>query len=374
MHSFAKSQADLNWENPAVVREMQSVIDFWINKGIDGFCIDVIDMISKDFGKGSNGFGPRLHEFIRSLFDRDQARSLFTVGESGVQDIDEMIRHCASERHELSTLFQFDHMECGRRDKFTPKVDTLKSLRDILIHWQVETDKHNLIHTLFYDNHDQSPMISRIANDKEYRYESATMLATMLYLLKGIPFIYQGQEIGITSSHYDSINCFRDVESINTYHELCTKMSPEEAIKKINFGSRDNARHPIPWNDSPQGGFTAGTPWIPCFSRYREINVDRDFTSEHSIFRYFQTLLRIRTAHETLLNGTFRVLSNKDDSYFIYSRSLGNETWVIICNFEKEQDIILPFSCDAPVLSNMKRAKMEGKYKPYECAVSQIIN
>ena len=372
LHSFAISQADLNWENPAVVKAMQEVVDYWIAKGVDGFRIDVIDMISKDFKKGHNGFGPRLHEFIRDLFDRDNARYLFTVGESGVQDIDEMIRHCASERNELSTLFLFDHMECGRQDKFTPKADTLKSLRDILVRWQQETNKYDLLYTLFYDNHDQSPMISRIGDDKEYRYESATTMAAMLYLLKGIPFIYQGQEIGITSSHYDSIDCFDDVESINTYQELCQKMSAEEALVKINFGSRDNARHPMPWNDSLNGGFTTGAPWIPLYSRYREINVKKDFESNCSIYRFYQKLFRIRSAHETFLNGSVNIISHENDPYFIYTRSLDNDTWVIICNFEHEQEIVLPFVCETPILSNLNRTITDGKYSPYECAIALV--
>ncbi len=372
LHSFAVSQADLNWENPAVVRAMQDVVDFWIGKGVDGFRVDVIDMISKDFNKGHNGFGPRLHEFIRDLFDRDNARYLFTVGESGVQDIDEMIRHCAAERNELSTLFLFDHMECGRKDKFTPKPDTLKSLRNILIRWQQETDKHDLLYTLFYDNHDQSPMISRIANDREYRYESATAMAAMLYLLKGIPFIYQGQEIGMTASHYNSIDCFDDVESINTYREFCREMSAEEALEKINFGSRDNARHPMPWNDQPQGGFTAGEPWMPLYSRYHEINVDKDLASERSVYRFYQRLLSLRADQRTLLYGSVKVLSSENDPFFIYTRTLDNDTWIVACNFESTQRINLPFDCEAPALSNMNRNGMAGEYAPYECAVAHV--
>ena len=162
LHSFAVSQADLYWENPAVVKAMKEIVDFWIDKGVDGFRVDVVDMISKDLGAGKNCFGPRLHEFIHALFGRENGKKLFTVGECWVTDIDEMVRHCAAERGELSTLFQFDHVEkCGRYDKFTPKPDTLKTLRDHLLHWQRETEKYDLLHSLFTDNHDQPPMISR---------------------------------------------------------------------------------------------------------------------------------------------------------------------------------------------------------------------
>ena len=372
LHSFAVSQADLNWENPAVVQAMQDVVDYWIDKGVDGFRIDVIDMISKDFEKNQDGFGPRLHEFIHTLFGRDKAKRLFTVGESGVHDIDEMVRHCAADRNELSTLFLFDHMECGRADKFTPKLDTLKSLRDILIYWQKETADHNLLHTLFSDNHDQSPLISRIANDKEFRYESATDLAAMLYLLKGVLFIYQGQEIGITAAHYDKIEDFNDVESINAYHEFCQTMTKEEALEKINFGSRDNARHPMPWNGSPQGGFSTGKSWIALHSRYQEINVEKDQNAEQSVFRFYQALLKLRSTHAAFLDGSFQVVSSADDPFFIFTRSWKNETWVIVCNFEKGQNISLPFSCKTPVLANLSRTSILGKYAPYECAVAQV--
>ena len=370
LHSFAPSQADLNWDNPAVVKAMQDVVDFWIDKGVDGFRIDVIDMISKDYERKLNGFGPRLHEFIHALFGREKARLLFTVGESGVQDIDEMIRHCAAERNELSTLFLFDHMECGRADKFTPKADTLKSLRDILIHWQEETAKNDLLHTLFTDNHDQSPMISRIADDRALRYESATGLAAMLYLLKGIPFIYQGQEIGMAAAHYDSIDCFDDIESINAYGEFCQTMPKAEALAKINFGSRDNARHPMAWDDGKTGGFTTGKPWIALHSRYREINVKTDQASDRSVYRFYQALLKLRAAHDAFLKGDVHVVSSPEDPFFIFTRSTANEKWAVICNFESEQEITLPFSCEKPTLSNLNRTAAAGKYAPYECAIA----
>ena len=372
LHSFAVSQADLNWENPAVVREMQQVVDFWIDKGVDGFRIDVIDMISKSFERNLNGFGPRLHEFIHALFGREKTRLLFTVGESFVQDIDEMIRHCAYERHELSTLFLFDHMNCGRVDKFTPRKDSLRSLRDILSHWQMETDRHDLLHTLFCDNHDQPAMISRIGNDGPLRYEAATNMAAMLYLLRGIPFIYQGQEIGQTAAHYDSMDDFDDVESINAFREFRQTMSEKDAMEKINFGSRDNSRRPMPWNGGPQGGFTTGKPWISLHSRYREINVQKDLASDRSVYRFYQSLLRLRAGHLAFLDGAFRMVSSHEDPYMIFTRSWQDETWAVICNFENTSEISLPFACEAPALANLGRASAEGRYAPYECAVAHV--
>ena len=247
LHSYAVSQADLNWNNPAVVKAMQDVVDYWVDMGVDGFRCDVIDQISKDFDTGRNCFGLRLHEFIHALFGREKTAKLFTVGECWVGDEEEMRRHCAMERGELSTLFQFDHMEIGRENKFTPKADTLKTLRDVLLRWQAQTARDDLLHSLFTDNHDQPPMISRAADDGEKRYESATCMAAMVYLLKGVPFIYQGQEIGMTAAHYGSIDDFDDIESKNAYREFCQSMTEAEAIEKINFGSRDNARRPMAW-------------------------------------------------------------------------------------------------------------------------------
>lgn len=372
LHSFAKRQADLNWSNPKVLKEMQDIVDFWVDRGADGFRIDVIDMIAKDFQEGKNGFGPHLHEYIHALFGREKTKGLFTVGESGVTDIEEMIRHGAEERGELTTLFLFDHMECGREDKFTRKPDSMKSLRDRLLHWQRETDAHDLLHSLFLENHDQPPMISRIADDGEKRYESATDLAAMVYLMKGIPFIYQGQEIGMTSARYGTISDFDDIESMNAYREFCQSMSEREALEKINFGSRDNARRPMSWDDSGKGGFTTGTPWIPLHSRHGEISLEKDLKSERSVWRFYQALLRLRREHEALVTGRLDVLSSREDPFLVYTRTLGDERWVIVCNFEEKQQISLPFPCEAPALANLSRKTEDGTYLPYECAVARV--
>ena len=372
LHSYALSQADLNWNNPAVVRAMQDVVDFWVDMGVDGFRIDVIDQISKDFEGNRNCFGPRLHEFIHALFGRKKTAHLFTVGECWADDIEEINRHCAAERGELSTLFQFDHMECGRADKFTPKADSLATLRDILIRWQEQTAEHELLHALFSDNHDQPPFLSRAADDGEKRFESATCLAAMLYLLKGVPFIYQGQEFGQASAHYDSIDCFDDIESVNTYRDFCQTMPPEEALSKINFGSRDNARHPMAWT-AETSGFTSGDKtWIISHSRQQEINLTADLAAEKSVFRFYQALLRLRAEHAAFLDGKFEVVSRPEDDFFVYTRAWGDQAWAVICNFAHAQEIRLPFACEAPALSNLGRESAEGMYGPYECAVCRI--
>ena len=377
LHSYAVSQADLNWDNPAVVKAMQDVVDFWVDMGADGFRIDVIDQISKDFDGstypgGRNCFGPHLHEYINALFGREKTKHLFTVGECWAGDIEEINRHCAAERNELSTLFQFDHLDAGRVEKFTPKADTLKTLRDILVGWQEKTAQYDLLHSLFTDNHDNAPLISRIADDQDRRYESASCVAAMVYLLKGVPFLYQGIEYGLTSAHYEGIDQFDDIESHNAYRDFIKEMTPQEAIEKINFGSRDNARHPMAWDGGVGGGFTDAKPWIALHSRYEEVNLERDLNSDRSVFRFYQAMLRLRRENEAFLDGEFAVVSKPEDDFFIYTRTLGEEQWVVVCNFRKAQEIKLPFTCGAPALVNLGRTEMDGMYQPYECAAAKV--
>ena len=374
LHTFAVGQPDLNWDNPAVVKEMQDIVDFWVDKGADGFRIDVIDCISKDIANDRYELGPHLHEYIKKVFGRDKTAHLFTVGEGHTNDPEDIVLHCGADRSELSTMFIFEHMECGRSDKFTPKDDGLKSLRDYLVFWEDFSDRHGLLYSLFIENHDQPQMLSRIGNDKELRYESATDIAAMVYLLKGVPFIYQGQEIGMPTAYYDDIGCFDDVECLGYYREMLEELSPEEALEKVNFGSRDNARHPMAWNGDKNNGFTGDDvePWLIPHSRGDEVNIEADLTSDKSVLRFYRELLRLRSNNEAFLGGDIEVLSKPQDECFIYVRSSADEKWVVICNFESKRDIALPFECDEPVLANMGRKSAAGAYKPYECAVARI--
>ena len=238
LHSYTPEQPDLNWNNPAVVKEMQDVVDFWVDMGVDGFRVDVIDQISKDFEGGRNAFGPRLHEFINALFGREKTKDIFTVGECWANDIDEIRRHTAEDRGELTTLFQFDHLGAGRAGKFEQMPASLTGAKNILVNWQKLNQENDLLHTLFTDNHDNSYFISRATDDGALRFEGATCVATMLYLMNGVPLIYQGQEFGSVASHYDKIEYFDDVESINFYNIfLKDGMTEKEAIEAISFGS-----------------------------------------------------------------------------------------------------------------------------------------
>ena len=372
LHTFAVGQADLNWENPAVVKAMQDVVDFWVDKGCDGFRIDVIDCISKDFPGNRNVLGPRLHEYIHALFGREKTAHLFTVGEGNTNETEDIVLHCASDRGELSTMFIFDHMECGRADKFTPKEESLKILRDYLTGWQEETSKHDLLYSLFIENHDQPQMVSRIGNDRELRYESATDIAAMVYLLKGVPFIYQGQEIGMPAAHYNSIEDFDDIESLGWYKKFLKTYSEEECLEKINFGSRDNARHPMAWDGSENSGFSTGRPWLIPHSRAAEVNVENDLAAERSVYRFYQELLKLRADNEAFTTGDLEVISAQEDDFFVFMRTSGDDKWVAVCNFEKERDIKLPVECEKPALSNLGRDTADGTYAPYECSVSKV--
>ncbi len=374
LHSYTVEQPDLNWTNPRVVKEMQDVVDFWIDLGADGFRCDVIDQISKDFENGNNCFGPELHKYINALFGREKTAGIFTVGECWADDIEEICKHTAYERNELSTLFIFGHLDAGRAGKFTPGNPDLKVTRDVITMWQLQMQENGLLYSLFTDNHDNNLYISRVGNDKELRYESATCIAAMFYLMRGVPFIYQGQEIGITSSEYDSIESFADIESINAYNEFINKgLSEEEAIKKINFGSRDNPRRPFAWDNSEYGGFSEQKPWLPCASRAKEINLENDLNSEKSVFRFYKALLKIRKENPAFRKGIFSVLSKREDNYFIYTQELNGEKFTVACNFNEPSEIIGVSAFGTEILHNYSdRISGNTAFRPYETVVFKI--
>ena len=389
LHSYAIGQPDLNFENPAVRDEIKKIIDFWISMGVDGFRIDVIDQISKDWAGDRNCFGKHLHEYIRELFGRESTDKIFTVGECWAEDIDEVVRHCAEERKELSSLFQFDHFQHGRTGRFTPAPFSLKEIANDLSRWQTLTEENDLLYTLFTDNHDQPRFLSRFGNDQDLRYESATMFAGMFYLQKGIPFIYQGQEFGTTNSYHEKFEDFRDVENVDYYERNPENLSDEDLIDRINFGSRDNSRRPISWNGDKFGGFSSAQPWIPLYSRYKEINLEADKAAEKSVFAFYKKLLAFRKTTPTILYGAYCDITGGNENCYLYERSLNQEKYVVVCNFEKENDISLPYenvefvfgnyldrSLESSVncsLANSRQEKnKDGKYRPYELAVYKV--
>ena len=372
LHSYAVGQPDLNWENPKVVREVQEIVDFWTEQGADGFRIDVIDQISKDFEGGRNCFGPHLHEYIHEMFGRDEVKRLFTVGECWANELEEIRRHVGQDRGELSTLFQFDHLNFGRKEKFTPAPGNLTQLWGYLRRWCLTMQEGDLLFTLFTDNHDNGWLLERLGN-RELRYESATCIAAMVYLLRGVCVIYQGQELGMMNPHYDSIEDFRDVETINLYAELCEKMSPEEALEKINFGSRDNQRRPFCWSSAPNAGFSSCEPWTPVHSDYLTVNAETDMAAEKSVWRFYRDLLHLRTAEEALTVGEFVPVAAEDASYCAFRRVAGDSTILVVCNFEKEQTLSVEGAEGEVLLSNYGLTeKHDGHYLPYEVAVFRV--
>lgn len=369
LHSYAPEQPDLNWENPDVVRQIQAVVDFWVDMGADGFRIDVIDQISKDFEGNRNCFGPRLHEYIHALFGREKTKLLFTVGECWTGELEEIIRHIGQDRGELSTLFQFGHLNYGRADKFTPKQGSLTQLWNCMRYWVETMEKQDLLFSIFTDNHDNGWMLERLGS-REYRYESACCIAAMMYLCRGVCFIYQGQELGMLNPSYDTIEDFRDVESLNMYEELCQIMTPEEALQKINFGSRDNQRRPFCWDGTKHAGFTTGTPWIPVHSQYKDCNLAADQAAEKSVWRFYRDILHLRLSHPALTVGGFTPLAPRNANYCAFTRREGTEEFLIVCNFETEQAIPVEGATGELVLSNYGlKEKRNEVYKPYEVAV-----
>ena len=372
LHSYCVSQPDLNWDNPKVRDEMKAVVDFWASLGVDGFRIDVIDQISKDIPNGRNCFGPHLHEYIHELFGREEAAHLFTVGECWASTGEDYKKHCDASRNELSTLFQFDHLECGRSEKFVQTAPSLAAVRDVLVKWQTFNQQNDLLQMLFTDNHDNAPFLSRVGNDKELRYESATCIAAMFYTLKGVALLYQGQEFGTVSPRYDDISDFRDVEAINAYNGFLP-LGKEEALKRINFGSRDNSRRPIAWDGSEYGGFSTVAPWTPVHSEKDRVNLDADIHSEKSIHAFYKRLLAFRRATPELLYGDFTVLSKPTDPFFRFTRSYEGKTVEVLCNFEIASDPGVSFAEQDLLLSNYKDRK-DGStpFRPYEIAIYRV--
>ncbi len=369
LHSYAVGQPDLNWENPKVQQEMIDVIDYWVNLGVDGFRCDVLDQIAKDFDNDLNGNGPRLHEFIKMLFGRPEVDHIFTVGECWGAKENNIKLLIGAERNELSTLFQFDHIVVGYGEdgRFDPVPFTLDDVRNQLVKWQNFMQDNNLVATLFFENHDQPRSISKFANDTDKRYEAATMMATMAYLQKGVPFIYQGQEIGTANPYSENIDDYDDIETVNYYKMNPKNLDDAQLFKNMNYGTRDAGRRPMAWNDSENAGF-GGKPWLPVYNRYKEINVETDLKAEKSVYKYYQDLLKLRRSSDAFIIGKYEDITDERKGIYVYKRYTDSECYVVVCNFENETDLKIEFDGEL-VLSNCGERSISGKYVPYECAV-----
>lgn len=354
LHLFSKKQPDLNWDNPVVRNEVFQMMNWWLDKGVDGFRMDVISLISKksdlpDGVPGINGYasfnepanGPHVHEYLQEMREKVLNRAdTITVGECSGVTLEEAKKYARSDGKELNMVFQFEHMDVDAdgTNKWSDKKMDLRDLKEVLTRWQkgLEGIAWN---SLFWENHDQPRSVSRFGNDGEYREASAKMLATCLHMMQGTPYIYQGQELGMTNVPFEKIEDFRDLDSINAYYELTGQgvFSKEEMTRFLRYKSRDNARTPFQWNDKENAGFTSGTPWIMVNPNYKEINADEQLGREDSVLHYYRKLIRLRKEHEIIVYGTYDLLLPDSKEIYAYTRTLGEKKLLVVCNFAAEQ-------------------------------------
>lgn len=335
-HQFSVKQPDLNWENPKVRREIYNMIDWWIKKGAGGFRLDVIDQIAKEPDKGITANGPRLHEFIREM-SREvfRGKDLITVGEAWGATPGLAKLYSNPDDSEFSMVFQFEHIvldqEEGKEKWDLAPLPFLK-LKEILNRWQMELSGRGW-NSLFWNNHDLPRIVSRWGNDGEYRVESAKMLAILLHGMQGTPYIYQGEELGMTNALY-AIEDYRDIETRNMYRERLEKGYDEaDIIASIHAKGRDNARTPMQWDASENAGFTQGIPWLQVNPNYKEINAASQLYDENSIFACYKKLIRLRKTWDVFVDGTFRMLLEDDENFFAYQRENVFRKLLVICNF-----------------------------------------
>lgn len=393
LHLFSKKQPDLNWENEKVRQEVYDMMTFWCEKGIDGFRMDVISMISKDQtfpdGEMNNSLygdfgpycvhGPRIHEFLQEMNREVLSKyDIMTVGETSGVTIEEAQNYAGEARNELNMVFQFEHVDNGSGDygKWTTEKYDFKEFKRIMIKWQEEL-QGKAWNSLFLGNHDQPRSVSRFGNDNPaYRETSAKMLATCLHMMQGTPYVYQGEELGMTNVYFDILEDYRDIESINFFTELTEAglMTPEYMMKCLMLRSRDNARTPMQWDDSAQAGFTDGESWIKVNPNYKEINAAQQLEDPNSIFHYYQKLIRLRKEKDIIVYGEFEPIYRDDEQIFAYIRRQKQEKLLTVCNFsDKNAEMEIPeeFKGAECLITNLDRTVFEGRIvlKPYEAFV-----
>ena len=350
LHLFSKKQPDLNWDNPKVRDEVFDMMNWWLDKGVDGFRMDVISLISKkpdlpDGEPGINGYasfnepanGPHVHEYLQEMRRRVlDGRDTITVGECSGVTLEEAKKYARSDEKELNMVFQFEHMDVDAdgSNKWSDKKMDLRDLKSIMTKWQKGLEEIAW-NSLFWENHDQPRSVSRFGNDGEYREMSAKMLATCLHMMQGTPYVYQGEELGMTNVPFRDISDFRDLDSINAYHELVGQgvFTEEAMMGYLRYKSRDNARTPFQWNDEENAGFTTGTPWIMVNPNYKEINAREQMVRADSVFNYYKKLIRLRKENEIIVYGSYDLLLPDDPELYVYTRTLEDEKLLVICNF-----------------------------------------
>ena len=384
LHLFVVTQADLNWENPAVREEMAKIINYWRDKGVHGFRFDVINLISKrGYEDDPNNFdgrqfytdGPRVHEYLKELNKRSfgQDTDGLTVGELSSATLENVYHYSGEDQHELNTVFTFHHLKVDYKDKKKWHVQPFDfhELKDLFITWQEGLQEHDSWPALFWNCHDQPRSLSRFGDDKNYPLESGKMLATAIHMMRGVPYIYMGEEIGMTNGNFKTLDEYRDVESLNAYKILKKKgMSEEEVMHALSCHSRDNARTPICWDDSENAGFTDGTPWIRVNPNYKDINVKKALADKNSLFYHYQKLIKLRKTYKVIQEGKFVPLLKDDDAIFAYKRETDDEELIVINNFYgKEAKAHIDLNGDYTILlSNYKDTEIteDLDLRPYE--------
>ena len=395
LHLFSKKQPDLNWDNPVVRQEVFDMMNWWLQKGVDGFRMDVISLISKEPGlpdkePGINGYatfnvsanGPHVHEYLQEMRQKALNNAdTITVGECSGVTLEEAKKYARSDEKELNMVFQFEHMDVDsdeKAGKWTTRKMDLRNLKKILTRWQKGL-QDIAWNSLYWENHDQPRSVSRFGNDSdEYREISAKMLATCIHMMQGTPYVYQGEELGMTNCPFNTLDNFRDLESINAFHELTEqgKMTEEDMMAAIGYKGRDNARTPMQWDDSAYAGFSTANPWIMVNPNYTKINAKDQVNREDSVFKYYQKLIKLRHESELIVYGTYDLILDDDKDIYAYIRTLGDEKLIVYCNFsENTREVELPeeFVNKKVLISNYSDAKANQKItlRPYEAIVIQ---
>lgn len=355
LHIFSKKQPDLNWENPKLRQEVYDMMKFWLDKGIDGFRMDVINFISKveglpdapnpdgkPFVSGSRFFmnGPKIHDFLQEMNHEVLSHyDVMTVGEMPGANVEQAKLYTEESRNEVNMIFQFEHvdLDSGPGGKWDLKPLKLTDLKENISKWQKGLEQEGW-NSLYLNNHDQPRMVSRFGNDQEYRIESAKMLATFLHMLKGTPYIYQGEEIGMTNVRFDSIEEYQDIETINMYNEKVIQNGedPAKVMESIYVKGRDNARTPFQWDETDHGGFTTGTPWLKVNPNYKEINAKMAVEDENSIYHYYRKLIQLRKDYPIIVHGSYDLLVPEDENIYAYTRTYESQSLLVVLNFSAE--------------------------------------
>jgi len=393
LHLFAEKQPDLNWENEEMRQKLYEMMRWWRDKGVDGFRFDVINLISKDpsypegeeLGNGLTSHtcanGPKVHEYLQEMNAAVmEGYSMITVGECPMTDEETARLYSAEDRHELNMIFHFDHVSGslkhpGRYGKWDAPAMDLPELRDVLARWQKSLAREGW-NSLYLSNHDQPRCVSRFGDDSAgFRSLSAKMLATAMHMMKGTPYVYQGEELGMTNAGFEHIDQYRDVESLNIYHKLTVEEGlPEEKVMGyLKEVSRDNARTPMQWNSGPNAGFTTGVPWIGLNPNYVEVNAEKERKDPDSVFNYYRKLISLRHKYDVIVEGDFDLLLPEDKNIFAYTRTLGEDKLIVLCNFSNSivdvpDEVRKLLKGKEVIIGNYKEAGREY-LKPYEAVV-----